>query len=326
MNYIVLDLEWNQPRWSGETVENPIHLVGEIVQIGAVKMDQSLSIQDELRLTVNPKYYKKMHRNVARITGLDNDAVRRGISFPEAARILASFCGKDFIFLTWGPDDIPMLRDNFTLFSLDEDWIPESVDLQVLFSHQKLGSVRQIALEDATQILGEEPFQAHDALCDAKSTALICRHLDMENGLQDYASLAGDITSQPLQIHSIPMHYENRGEALREMESTTFPCPECDGYLLPESIIPQNSSKYLALAECTAGERYLIRFRLYRGEKQKICCIREVFALNDNLMAFYDQKNARYEKYKAQERAKERRKRARRREKREAERKEITPA
>ncbi len=318
MNYIVLDLEWNQPRWAGETVENPVHLVGEIVQIGAVRMNETLSIKDELRLTVSPKYYRKMHRKVARITGLDNETVRGGISFPEAVRLLASFCGEDFIFLTWGPDDIPMLRDNFTLFSLDEDWIPDSFDLQILFSHQKLGSVRQVALEDAITMLGEEPFQAHDALCDAKSTALICRHLDMESGFRDYARLAGDITSQPLRSCLVPMHYENRGEALRELGSTTFACPECDGYLLPEEIIPQNSSKYLAMAECTGGERYLIRFRLYRGEKQKICCIREVFALNDDLVAFYEQKNERYEKYKAQERQKERRKRARRREKREA--------
>ncbi|MBR2615713.1 MAG: exonuclease domain-containing protein [Clostridia bacterium] len=319
MNYVVLDLEWNQPRWAGETVEKPVHLVGEIVQIGAVLMDKRFSIKKELRLTCSPKFYRKMHRKVARITGLDNETVKKGIPFPEAFRQLVKFCGRDFVFLTWGPDDIPMLRDNLILFSLDEDWIPPSYDLQVLFSHQKTGAVRQFALEDAIEMLGEEPFQAHDALCDAKSTALICRHLDMKKGLEEYAALAGDITVYPIETGEVPVHFANRGEALRELESTTFPCPECEEYLLPEGLIPQNANKYLAVAECPEEKKYLVRFRLYRTVGDRIGATREVFAWDENLALFYEQKKERQEKLRAAERQKEKRKRARRREKREAE-------
>ena len=41
MSYIVLDLEWNQAMSSNASVFNrlPIHLSGEIIQIGAVKLD-----------------------------------------------------------------------------------------------------------------------------------------------------------------------------------------------------------------------------------------------------------------------------------------------
>ena len=40
MSYIVLDLEWNQAMSSNASVFNrlPIHLSGEIIQIGAVKL------------------------------------------------------------------------------------------------------------------------------------------------------------------------------------------------------------------------------------------------------------------------------------------------
>lgn len=318
MNYIVLDLEWNQPRFAGETIEKPVHLVGEIVQIGAVRMNERLSIKEELRLTVNPQYYRKMHRKVARITGLDNEAVRQGISFTEAFRRLAKFCGRDFVFLTWGPDDIPMLRDNLILYSLDEEWIPKHYDLQVLFSHQKLGKLGQMALEDAIEFLGEEPFQAHDALCDAKSTALICRHLDMKSGLRDYARLAGDIVARPLETKSLPVCFENRGAALRELENTLVPCPDCEEYLIPEKLVPQNSAKYLSLASCTCGREYLIRFRLFRGARDRIHAIREVYEQDEDLLSFYEQKVERSRRLRAAERLKEKKKRARRREEKEA--------
>ncbi|MBR2634330.1 MAG: exonuclease domain-containing protein [Clostridia bacterium] len=312
MNYIVLDLEWNQPRFAEETVRKPVHLVGEIVQIGAVRMNSRFSMKKELRLTVCPKYYRKMHRKVQRITGLDNAAVQKGISFPEAVRKLKKFCGKDFVFLTWGPDDIPMLQDNLTLFSLDEDWIPAFYDLQVLFSHQKLGELRQMALEDAIALLGEKPFQAHDALCDAKSTALICRHLDMAGGLRDYPRLAGDITARPAEKKELSVRFSTRGEALQELGGTPFSCPFCDGYLIPDELIPQNANKYLSVATCTGGERALVRFRLFRSSRDRIGVAREIFPMDEILADFYESKRLHYEEQKKSARKKEKLKRARR--------------
>jgi hypothetical protein len=316
MDYIVLDLEWNQPRWSGETVKKPVHLVGEIVQIGAVRLDERLSVKDELRLTVKAKYYQKIHRKVAKITGLGSEDLQKGLPFPAAYKKLAEFCGKDFVFITWGPDDVPMLRDNLVLHSLDEDWLPRWFDLQVLFSHQITGSVRQFALEDAIEMLGEEPFQAHDALCDAKSTALICRHLNMEKGLEEYPYLAGDITENPIETKELSVSWRNRGEALDELSATPIACPLCEDYILPERAIPQNANKFLCTGQCDK-HKFLIRFRLFRGERGRIRAVREVFEMTPVLECFYENKNERHEKQKELNREKEKRKRARRREEKE---------
>jgi hypothetical protein len=106
-------------------------------------MDESLSIKEELRLTVSPQYYRKMHRKVARITGLDNETVKKGISFPEAFRLLAKFCGEDFVFLTWGPDDIPMLRDNLILFSMDEEAYLQKCTAAQMFIRENKNAVMQ---------------------------------------------------------------------------------------------------------------------------------------------------------------------------------------
>ena len=311
MNYIVLDLEWNQPRYYGETVESPVHLTGEIVQIGAVRLNRRFKIKKELDLLIRPQYYRRMHKKVSRITGLRNEDVKKGMTFQEAFRKLKKFCGKDFVFLTWGPDDVPMLRDNLRLFSLDEDWIPDSYDLQVFYAKQIEGVMRQYALEDAIEKLNEKPFQAHDALCDARSTALICRHLDMAKGMEEYPSLAGDIVARPLETAEIGVSFPHRGAALKELSTTPIPCVKCDGFLYPEYPIPQNAHKYLCKVKCDCGEKFLVRFKRYRSQGDTVRVTREIFRMDPILEKFYAEKWERHEKQKAAEKAKLRRKKLR---------------
>ena len=53
MQYIVLDLEWNQP-WPGSPSSKkvlPVDIHGEIIQIGAVRMLQDQTVADEFGLT-----------------------------------------------------------------------------------------------------------------------------------------------------------------------------------------------------------------------------------------------------------------------------------
>ena len=65
MNYIIFDLEWNQPADERSTVQDPVYLNGEIIEIGAVKLDDQFCPMDELRLYITPKYYTRMHQEIA---------------------------------------------------------------------------------------------------------------------------------------------------------------------------------------------------------------------------------------------------------------------
>ena len=55
-----MDMEWNQP-YSKQQLKtnNDVTLYGEIVQIGAVKMDDCFNITDTFKVTVIPTVYKK---------------------------------------------------------------------------------------------------------------------------------------------------------------------------------------------------------------------------------------------------------------------------
>lgn len=56
---IVLDLEWNQPFSMRSMITTPVRLRGEIIQIGAVKLNEQLEIVDTFKVMVKPKYYER---------------------------------------------------------------------------------------------------------------------------------------------------------------------------------------------------------------------------------------------------------------------------
>ena len=72
MNYIVLDMEWNQP-WPGSPSAKkvlPVAIRGEIIQIGAVRLSEAQEVQDEFQVLIRPKYYRRLNRRVSKLTGI----------------------------------------------------------------------------------------------------------------------------------------------------------------------------------------------------------------------------------------------------------------
>ena len=56
MNYIVLDMEWNQP-WPGSPSSKkvlPVSIRGEIIQIGAVRLTPEGAPADEFQVMITP--------------------------------------------------------------------------------------------------------------------------------------------------------------------------------------------------------------------------------------------------------------------------------
>ena len=190
MQYIILDMEWNQP-WPGSYSAKkalPSPLRGEIVQIGAVRMTQDQQVADEFQILIRPKYFKKMNRKVASLTGIRDSVLReKGVSFPEAAAKFQTWCGEACVFLTWGFDDITVLRENLAVFGLADGWTARWYNAQLIFNAQTDGSGAQKALSTAMQMMDIEPTRAaHDALGDAYHTALVCQRLRLAEGIAAY--------------------------------------------------------------------------------------------------------------------------------------------
>lgn len=279
MSYIVIDLEWNQAMSSRSSVFNhlPIHLRGEIIQIGAVKLDENFAPGEEFQCDVAPVWFKKMHYKVKKLTGFDNDRLSHGLPFPEAIDQFLAWCGPDCTFMTWGYDDSGIMEQNLIIHDLDLDWMGTWINLQLIYNMQTDGDKNQKSLETAMEHFGiEQTRTAHDALGDAYNTALVCSRLDIPAGVSHYGDLKRQLAHRPRGegrghnaeplTHVVSPAYSSR-EALWEGEDNArIRCPVCGEYLTRTPWLNQGDHRYMALAECGEHGFYLARIRIRHSE------------------------------------------------------------
>ena len=273
MQYIVLDMEWNQP-WPGSPSAKkvlPVHIRGEIIQIGAVRVTEEQFVTDEFQVLIRPKYYRRLNRRVSKLTGIkESRLLEEGVSFPEAMEAFRTWCGEDFVFLTWGFDDIGILQENLRLFDLDTAWTDRWYNAQMIFNAQTDGSNSQKALKTAMETFGIEPTRpAHDALGDAYHTALICAMLNLQQGIEEYGAA---VKSHENGFHGaeIPgcidrkvFHgYADRRAALGAMSGEENICPICGSRMLGSRWFAQPGHRYMDLATCPEHGKFLIRVKL----------------------------------------------------------------
>lgn len=186
MHYIVLDLEWNQPYTPKAAVKRPAHLRGEIIQIGAVKLDRQLHQLDTFKMLVKPKYYRRMHKRVSRLTRITDEDLQYGFPFRQAIAFFRAWCSPQSVFLTWGDNDAEILRAELAVYALSAAWLPEIYDIQRIFGRQVAKERRQYSLPHALALIGESAYPTHDALYDAINAARVLPHLDLERGIAEY--------------------------------------------------------------------------------------------------------------------------------------------
>ena len=137
MHYVIFDLEWNQPADRSLMVEEPVYLTGELIELGAVKLDGSFRIIDELKLYFKPIHYTRMHRRIATLTGIsDRTLAQEALPFGEACGRFLDFCGEECTLMTWSMSDLPMLVDGMLLHGMDVSRLPDWCDLQRIFGRE----------------------------------------------------------------------------------------------------------------------------------------------------------------------------------------------
>ena len=261
MNYIVLDMEWNQP-WPGSPSAKkvlPVAIRGEIIQIGAVRVTEEQTVADEFQILIKPKFYRHLNRRVSKLTGIKESQLREeGVPFPEAMETFRTWCGEDVVFLTWGFDDIGILRENLQLFEMETGWTEKWYNAQMIFNAQTDGSTAQKALKTAMEIFEIEATRpAHDALGDAYHTALICAKLDLKRGQEEYDAA---LKSHENGFHGAELpgcidrkvfhDYADKRTALSAMSGEENICPICGGRMLGSRWFAQPGHRYMDLASC----------------------------------------------------------------------------
>jgi DNA polymerase III epsilon subunit-like protein len=176
-NYVVFDLEWNQGdapfvREDGKT------LTFEIVEIGAVKLNENREKIGEFSRLIKPQVHTHMHRITGKLIHLSMEDLAKGDKFQDVARDFLEFCGEDVKFCTWGPLDLTELQRNLDFYGMPllSDRPIAFYDVQKLYSLAYDDGKSRKALEaavDEIRIPKDIPF--HRALADAEYTAKIFR-------------------------------------------------------------------------------------------------------------------------------------------------------
>ena len=228
MHYIVFDLEWNQPYTLEPNMirRSGFPFIGEIIQIGAVKLDENLQIVDQFEVFITPKFLPVMHHSVEKLTHITMDKLRKeGVSFRRGCEKFLRFVGSDGILVSWGPDDINMLMDNAFCHKVHVHQEVPWFDAQSLYAKTMHNCSQQYALQkamDETQVQAPK-LQAHNGLHDAICTAMVCQRFE-------------SIVTMP--------------RIFRQSNRAKTTCPVCKEPLQLEPIVGVVKHRFLSMGSC----------------------------------------------------------------------------
>lgn len=285
----------------------PIHLRGEIIQIGAVKMNDDWTPGEEFQIDVKPVYFRKMHYRVKKLTGIDFDRLSNACGFKEAFAQFRSFCGDDCTFYTWGYDDKGIMEQNIIVHDLDWDWISGWVNLQVIFNLQTDGDNNQKSLATAMEHYSiEQTRVAHDALGDAYNTALVCSKLNMDEGLKGYSSALHHLSTKAVAVgvnddneqstapeaveHLTYQGYNSREALFEDNEIKTIRCPVCGEAMFCQRWINQGDKRYMSLANCQEHGDYLARLKVRLTEEETWTANKILYKADEGMISYYKSK------------------------------------
>lgn len=193
MQFIALDLEWNNVY--GKKIKG---FFNEIIEFGAVKVDEEGNIYDEFTCLINTQVGKKLRANTKEITHITNDEIKTGIPFTKAVSEFKKWIGKDeSVIMTWGDGDVRVLIDNCKYFGCGDriPFLDRYMDLQKYFQRIKCTSKsQQIGLSNAAEMVGisDDGYSLHRALDDSKITAKCFSVIREDKIIKDYIKECND--------------------------------------------------------------------------------------------------------------------------------------
>lgn len=284
MNYIVLDLEWNQSNTGEEPEIKEIPF--EIIDMGAIKLNSDRDMIDEFNQLVKPVVYQHMHKITSKIIHLHMKDLQKGRPFEEVIREFIDWCGKDYIFCTWGPLDLYEMQRNIRYYGLKllSDVPIRFLDTQKLFSIAYEDSKLRRSLEYAIDFLHiEKDIPFHRAFSDAYYTAKILKQLP-EKVLVNYSIDTFILPkTREEEIHVffhdymkyISREFRDKQEALEDKEVISTKCYLCHKNLRKKiRWFTPNGKHYYSVAICPVHGFMKSKIRIRKSEGDNVYVIK----------------------------------------------------
>ena len=248
MNYVFLDLEWNNA-YCKKIHKN----INEIIEIGAIKVLDNGKTQVFDRI-IKSQITKRLGTRFKNLTNISNDIMREGISFQKAVDDFLEFCGNDFILITWSNSDLYAIAENFQVF-LERDpsqYFSSYLDMQKYYqSIYKSDNGNQIALKSAAEKIGIDvgKLELHRASDDSKLTYMIFEKI---KSLGDFRNIIVDTSKNNYFKRLLYRSFliENINSPYLKHEDFIFECPNCGEIVDPLKKWRCHNKQFTNIFEC----------------------------------------------------------------------------
>ena len=278
MDYIVVDLEWNQSPY-GKSSSNK-KLPFEIIEIGAVKLNSEYKEIGRFDVLIKPKVYKKLHHITKSLTGITEAQLNEGVHFPEAVRSFLDWCGPGYIFCTWGNLDLLELQRNLRFYHMEEllkgpiKYYNIQKLFRIFYDNENSAASLEYAV-DFFNIKKDEDF--HRAIHDAEYTAVIFSKMNPEDVAPwytlDYYQNPKNRKQEIKLVYDtyskfVSKEFDTKEDAMADRIVRTTRCYKCGKSALKRIRWFSNKNKtYYCLAECAEHGYIRGKIRLKKTER-----------------------------------------------------------
>lgn len=253
MNYIVFDLEWNNAY--NYAIKSGIN---EIIEIGAVKLNQDLEIVDTFKQLIKPQLSKKLSNRTKNLTNITNEEISEyGMPFNEAIADFKRWSrGKGNVFLSWSNSDLYVMANNFLNFlgGSTIDFMDKYCDAQKycmsFIPQEDNENNNQIGLSRCAELfdISVDVDSLHRALSDCYLTVECLRKVFDKDRLNEFTFDCNRAFFERLLFKPYLIYDLNSTEFdINEIEMI---CPKCNGDLLFASDIEIRNKAYSFCCKC----------------------------------------------------------------------------
>lgn len=284
MNYIVMDLEWNQSSSGTEEICKVIPF--EVIEIGAIKLNSERKMISEFSELIKPQIYHEMYHITEKLIHLDMEELEKGHPFPEVMERFRKWCGDDFIFCTWGVLDLVELQRNIRYYGLEVlgNGPLAFLDVQKLFSIAYEDRKSRRTLEYAIDYLKlEKDIPFHRAFSDAYYTAKVLACMEQTV----LSNVSFDVFHLPQtkadEVHIvfdtyakyISRSFADKAEAMEDRTVTSTKCYLC-GKNLRRKIrwFTPNGKHYYSVSNCDRHGLMKAKIRIRKAEDDRVYVVK----------------------------------------------------
>ena len=224
MDYVIFDLEWN-----GCFCQKLGCNINEIIEIGAVKLDNDLKELNRFSMLIRPEISKRISNPVKNLTSITFEELQNGVPFDYAYSKFGKFC-KDCILMTWSMSDIDVLIWNIRYhFGSDRiEFMKMYADLQQ-YCHDvmNVSESNALGLQNAAEYLDIDTFSIpqHRALDDSLLSAMCLRKIYRKEQLESYIKDVDDVFYEKLFFK--PYIITDIENADIDLSKISFDCEVC---------------------------------------------------------------------------------------------------